>query len=326
MIEAKTLWAQFEALNTTGEASIGTSAIVCGDNSPHLLARGDRGEPILLLATQPRATPRADIRLKNVSVHFDRNFEISCADVESTRVGTYSRVVCDTGIVDLHQHFVELMAATARVSPEVLSPQQGDDLIDGLLEIFRQVSPAPVSSIVGLWGELLVIQLSALPGQFVDGWHSKVSDGFDFAFSAMRIEVKTTETASRNHEFSLRQLRPARLTDLICTVKLTRSSAGLSVLDLARRIADRVSSEQQSKLWRLVIQTLGEDSGDEQRFDFASAEESLIFVSASSVPSPEIKEDVLPFVTEVRFRSNINHLCVNSGLNRSVVLSLQDGQ
>lgn len=314
------LWSRFQKLGPTADAGVAT-AVRCGTGNQHLLVRGERGEPALLLATESRSFPRLDIRLKNVGVQFDRSFEVSHEDEGATLVGNFCKFTCDPAASHLHQYFVELMAATASTHTGVLSPQVADEVVDALLELFRKLSLPDDNSVTGLWGELLLMHLAASPGQFVDAWHLKATDGFDFAFADKRIEVKTTERPSRDHEFSLNQVR-GRPTDLVASTTLSRSSAGLAVLDLARLIAERLSAAQQGKLWRLVIETLGGDAGvdGEQRFDVKHAADGLTFVRAADVPAPFVAEGAAPFVSDVRFRSNINALCAASALDKSSIL------
>ena len=319
MTKALSLWAKFLQLKPLADTG-SVTAIRCGIGNLHLLARGDQGEPILFLACEPRPSPRSDIRLKHVGVQFDRQFEVDNECDVSTQVGSYCRITCDSCIPRLHQYFVELMAATAEAHSGVLSPHVADELIDGLLELFRKLAPAPDGSVVGLWGELLLIHLAALPEQFVDAWHIRTTDGFDFAFPDKRIEVKTTESPSREHDFSLRQVRPARPTDFLASIKLSRSSAGFSVLDLVRLITVRLDAQRQGKLWRLVIETLGDDPEGEHSFDLVSASESLVFVNTIDVPAPHVSENAAPYVTNIRFRSNINEICSNLSLERSLIM------
>lgn len=287
-----------------------------------MLVRGDRGEPALLLATETRAFPRADIRLKHVGVQFDRRFEIANGDDGSTEVGNFCKFICDPSGLHLHQYFVELMAATASTHPGVLSAQATDEVVDVLLELFRKLSLPADHSVTGLWGELLLMHLAASPGKFVDAWHLRTTDGFDFAFPDKRIEVKTTERLSREHDFSLKQARSGRETDFVASITLASSAAGLSALDLARLIAERLDVAQQAKLWRLVLETLGEDVDVDggQRFDAKSASDGLVFVHASDVPAPEVSVSAAAFVTEVRFRSNINALCLTSAVDKDEIL------
>lgn len=321
MRHAPSLWEQFQALEPMAEAS-GVVAIPCGSGKQHLLVRGDRGEPALLLATETRPTPRADIRLKHVGVQFDRRFEVAHSDNGGTEVGNFCRFICEPSGSHLHQYFVELMAATASTHPGRLSAQATDEVVDVLLELFRKLSIPPSHSVTGLWGELLLMHLAASPGKFLDAWHLRATDGFDFAFVDKRIEVKTTQRPSREHDFSLQQVRSGRETDFVASIILARSSAGLSVLDLARLVAERLDAARQAKLWHIVIETLGEDpdSDGDQRFDAKAASDKLVFVRASDVPAPEVSDSVVAYVTDVRFRSNISALCMSAALNQRVLL------
>lgn len=321
MTGAPSLWTRFQNLKPTADSGVVT-AIGCGAGNQHLLVRGAFGEPALLLSTEPRTAPRADIRLKHVGVQFDRRFEIAHSDDGDLEVGNFCKFTCDPSGPHLHQYFVELMAATANTHKGVLAQQTTDELVDALLELFRKLSLPADRSVTGLWGELLLIQLATSPGEFVDAWHLRATDGFDFSFTDGRIEVKATERPSREHEFSLKQVRSGRPTDLVASVTLSRSSAGLSALDLARLIAERLNASQQGKLWRLVIETLGDDADadGEQRFDVNSASDALTFVRAADVPAPELSASVAPFVSDVRFRSNINALCATSAMEKARIL------
>ena len=99
MTKTTSLWERFQALKPTEDASAVT-AIPCGSSKQHLLVRGVLGEPALLLATETRASPRVDIRLKHVGVQFDRRFEIANGDDGSTVVGNFCKFICDPS--DLH--------------------------------------------------------------------------------------------------------------------------------------------------------------------------------------------------------------------------------
>lgn len=315
------LWARFQSLEPTTETGA-VAAIRCGMDNQHLLVRGPQGEPALLLSCAPRETPRADIKLKHIGIQFDRTFEIEHSDDETVDVGNFCKFTCGTFSTHLHQYFVELMTATVSGHHGNLTHSVVDEIVNVLLELFRKLSLPAERSIKGLWGELLLIYLANSPGDFVDAWHIQTSEGFDFSFADKRIEVKTTERASRDHEFALKQVRSGRRSDIVASVILSRSSAGLTNLDLSRLISEQLNSDQQGKLWRLVIETLGEDADfdSEQRFDLQSASDSLVFVYAEDVPAPEIPVNWTPFVTDIRFRSNINILCPTSTLITKSVL------
>lgn len=322
MTRVPSLWAQFQDLKPSEETGA-VEAIRCGADNQHLLVCGAHSEPVLLLSTEPRVSLRSDIRLKHVGVQFDRKFEIANGDSGACEIGNFCKFFCDPSSPHLHQYFVELMVASANAHSGVLSDGMTDDVVNALLELFRKLSLPTDRSITGLWGELLLIHLAASPGTFIDAWHLRETDGFDFAFSDGRIEVKATERPTREHEFSLAQVRSERPNDVVASVTLSRSSAGLSTLDLARLIAERLTSTQQGKLWSLVLETLGDDAEAdvEQRFDVKNASDALTFVRATDIPAPEISASAAPFVTDVRFRSNINALCASSALEKARILS-----
>lgn len=315
------LWDQFQQLSNTVDTNA-VSAIPFGDANQHLLVKGKFGEPVLLLATEARATPRADIRLKHIYVAFEKQFEVSNAAIGKKEVKAFCKFSCNSESSHLHRYFVELMAATAKSHDGILSQHEADSVVTVLLELFRRLAQPPRKSIAGLWGELLLVYLATAAGPFVEAWHSTTTDSFDFDFKDLRIEVKTTERSTRVHEFSLHQVRPGRENDYVASVMLSRSSAGESVLDLALQIAKRLNDIQSARLWGLVLETLGDDaeSADEVLFDVKSASDSLVFIPSTLIPAPYIADDAVPFVFDVHFKANIASIAADSASNRKALL------
>lgn len=304
------LWSAFEALTYSGDTSA-ISAVRCGGAKQHLLIKGNFGEPILLLATDPRKTPRAPVRLKHVSVAFELQFEvIDTAAVEITS-GTYCKFTCEPTSVALHPYFVEVLAATAAIHDTTLKQSDADEAVDAMLELFRQLEGPAKTTVVGLWGELVIIHAATNAADFINAWHVTGADAFDFAFPDARLEVKATEQSVREHEFALAQVRSGRPGDLVASLMLLRSAAGLSTLDLATGIAARVPPNQQKKLWTLVLAELGQDAeaADEQTYDLNAALENLRLISAALVPAPQVKHEDEVFISNVRFRANITNFC-----------------
>lgn len=307
MSHARGIWAQFESLTNTLDSSA-VSAIRCGPTKQHLLVKGQYGEPLLLLASELRVNPRAPISLKNVSVSFDVSYETTTLETGSVSTGCFCRFSCDPQNSTLHRYFVEILAATAEAHEGRLTQTVVDDIVEALLELFRKMAAPPRKTVAGLWGELLLIHAGAHPGVFVDAWHSAVTDTFDFSFLDARLEVKATERPIREHEFALKQVRGGRPGDLIVSVRLARSSVGATVLDLTRDIASRVSLIQQEKLWRLVLETLGDgaEGAEEQTFDVVTAIGDLLFLPAIAIPAPTVSVVDESVILDVRFRANIS--------------------
>lgn len=304
------LWGAFEALTNSGDASA-ISAVRCGGAKQHLLIKGVYGEPILLLATEPRKMPRAPVRLKHVSVGFELLFEVTDTASGEVTSGTYCKFICEPTSVSLHPYFVEVLAATASIHGTTLSQLDADEAVDAMLELFRQLDGPAKTTIVGLWGELLIIHAAKNATDFINAWHIAGTDTYDFAFSDARLEVKATERSVREHDFALEQVRGGRTGDWVASLLLSRSAAGISVLGLANAIAQRVPPIQQQKLWTLVLAELGQDAeaADEQTFDPEATRNNLRIIPAAQVPAPQIDGDDKAFISNVRFRANIALVC-----------------
>lgn len=304
------LWGAFEALTNSGDASA-ISAVRCGGAKQHLLIKGVYGEPILLLATEPRKMPRAPVRLKHVSVGFELLFEVTDTASGEVTSGTYCKFICEPTSVSLHPYFVEVLAATASIHGTTLSQLDADEAVDAMLELFRQLDGPAKTTIVGLWGELLIIHAAKNTTDFINAWHIAGTDTYDFAFSDARLEVKATERSVREHDFALEQVRGGRTGDSVASLLLSRSAAGISVLGLANAIAQRVPPIQQQKLWTLVLAELGQDAeaADEQTFDPEAARNNLRIIPATQVPAPQIDGDDKALISNVRFRANIALVC-----------------
>lgn len=321
MRASSSLWQQFAALRKSKEG-VASETIRCGQNQSHLLLKGERGEPILLVSATQRRSPRAPIRLKHVGIQFDSCYEVTSIDTGKSSGEWFCKITCAPSSTSLHAYFVELLAATANALPNQLDDSAVDEAIDALMELFRKMAAPSRASMSGLWGELLLIRTSSSPEKLVEAWHISPTDEFDFVTDALRIEVKSTTSTVREHEFSLRQVRSGRPHDFIASIVLRSSADGMSVLDLARDISSRLTHAGQTKLWQLVLGTLGDDSEsvEEQKFDVQSATSSIVLLPAEHVPAPIVVAADLPLISHVRFRAQIGVACSKNAVTTSTLL------
>lgn len=305
------IWDRFEALEYGDSSDLALPALPLPGAGTHYLAKGEAGEPILLLRVQKRRVPRIPLGLRHVQVEF----EVECAVVDREAEGdslaaTFCRAVCDPTAPGLHPLFVNTLAGAAERLPSDLFPGEVDGFIENAVELFRSFSAPARTSVMGLWGELLVI--AASPGQdaLVTGWHVTPEQRFDFAFPCAHLEVKTTSRHNRQHEFALAQVRESPLPTFVASILVEQSDAGENVYELANAIQKNLAPQNRAKLWQLVAQSVGSeaDGAGDIRFLRAAALNSLCFYDAAKIPAPEISASCAQCISAVRFTLDLDRI------------------
>jgi hypothetical protein len=305
-----TLWEKFQSLERdTGSGSVMPALPMPGAGT-HYLAKGCAGEPVLLLRVQRRRVPRIPLGLCHVQVEF----EVKCAVIDGDAAdcsvaATFCRVVCDPVAPWLHMLFIHALAGVVERLPPNLTPGDVDGFFAGVMELFRSFSTPAKTSVLGLWGELLIISTSPYPNTLVTGWHVAPEQNYDFAFPDAYLEVKTTARNNRQHEFALTQLRGNLLTTFVASIVVEQNDGGENVFDLASAVEGHLLPHNRAKLWRLVAQSVGseaEGAGD-MRLLRASAVNSLRFYDAATLPTPEISLLAVACISAVRFSLDLDH-------------------
>ena len=225
----------------------------------------------------------------------------------------------------LQRMFIDVFLMMLDSLPQNPSNIQIASKVENLLSIFAKLKRRPIHKIQGLWAELLLIEQSNNPTTVARAWHSVPNSKYDFTMGGDKVEVKSTRSENRSHQFSLDQLNPSinsRL--LICSV-IVRESAlaetGLSVFDLYNRITQKVSdSEVRIHISEVIADTLGSDFyiAQEKHFDYIEGCDRLALYDYTSVP--KISRDSVPeHISEVRFTADLSHLedIREVGYNRS---------
>jgi hypothetical protein len=213
------------------------------------------------------------------------------------------------GVVRLRQaddSLVEAFLDVAAGLVDLIGPGPAPGAVSsGMRRITRLFDPvAPVrGSVLGLWSELVVIDLGHDLGHMMNAWHAFVDSRFDFAAEGQRLEVKATTLDHRSHHFSLEQLLPAPGLDVVvASIMTTETNSGTSLRDLVNRLRYRLTADphQAMRLNEQVAQTLGPDWASylDRRFYEAQAKASLVFLPADGVGRPA---EVPTGVSGVRF-------------------------
>ena len=151
-------------------------------------------------------------------------------------------------------------------------------------------------TLVGLFGELVVLNSSTNPNTLLDFWHSNATDYFDFSSNNHRLEVKTSRNNLRNHRFSSNQIG----SDLdskttVASVILSTVEQGISISSLIDQISQRLDISHGAKLMNIVIATLGVPPQlvNSVKIDLDSSVGSIRLISAINVPRPSPSSGVI---------------------------------
>lgn len=250
------------------------------------IARGLKGEPIVLVANSGGRTQVAPIELRNLLVEYAAPMEIR-HELGVTQ-GTFIVLAASHNRPDLYEAFCTMVeAAVSGLTPNP-TPVEVEHTVQSLIELFRAASSPPKKTVAGLWGELLLIDASPDPTVAISAWHVTPFDTHDFVLDTRAIEVKSTERTERIHEFNHNQLvQAAGKTVIIISVMLRRSSTGYSCQDITDAILSRLSDQQaRLKLMRVVHESLGDEiqAANDIRFDRKEALNLIRQVRAEMLP------------------------------------------
>src|SRR5262249_45595316 len=126
--------------------------------------------------------------------------------------------------------------------------------------IFQRLIAPSLRPVIGLIGELFVIQQSRNPLKALSCWRIQDSSRFDFMAGNLRLDVKAASGRARIHTFSYDQCNPpSGCTAFVASLFVEVTSRGLSLRELLERIEAVVSGRADLviKLYDTVAATLG---------------------------------------------------------------------
>jgi hypothetical protein len=174
-------------------------------------------------------------------------------------------------------------------------------------------------SLIGLLGELVVLNQAADPETLIQYWHSNIDAYFDFSTDNLRLEVKTSKSNLRNHNFSSNQIGSG-LDDktFVSSVILNLVEQGSTLADLVYLISSKVSPDEAAKLLNVVIGTLGvvPNSVKSLKIDLEMTSKTIVNIPAFKIPRPEKNIGVI----SMHWVANLDH-CVIDHVNFQDILS-----
>lgn len=254
-------------------------------NSNIWLGRGADDSPALLVElTGPQTGTAETFVLRHIAL-----LPAIVCDVETgadRRQALVSVLRCRTTEPRFQELFLRIADSCVPLLEGLRRAEDVTAVFRRVIELFRQVELPPLSDVVGLWGELLVLAHCADPEFGLRAWHADPSQLHDFATGQSGAEVKTTRGGSRRHHFSHGQLVSNRSPVLVVSVMVGPGPELLSVNELVDSLCGRLTAPLRLKVHEVVARTLGRSLHEDAQFRFSCTEalSSLRFFDAGDIP------------------------------------------
>lgn len=319
MLDLKEIYDKLPLPKKPNSNSFSAKAILGFEN--HRIAKDFNNNPSLLILISEKNQDFfvANQNLFNIKVMHNVKCEIETdKKIRHYNFSVVSYIGQNNDVKDIFLKTCQVLIKSLGQSP---SNKKIKQTVDKFIELFKAIKEPPKNSVQGLWSELFLIEQSATPEKIILGWHSIPEEKFDFSFDKLRIEVKSSVTEARIHHFSIAQLNPVGNTEIIiASILLNTSIAGLSVIELLKKISSKLDPfpKQKEKLYLLSYSTLGVDVEriNEIKFDYELAKESLQYYKSEDIPKIETT-NIPKEISSVRFTSNlINSKPIDSNIDK----------
>jgi hypothetical protein len=277
------------------------------------LGKFQDGSPVFFIADDGSPTYRPEVRHQHLRVSFGVSCRLRIDGQELTNQFAVIRFNGDS--VELHEVFVRCVNAVMLNLPTNADTYEIENRLSRLLSLFQALSAPSNREISGLWAELFCIRYSPDIAQTLTRWHSENFETYDFSWAGNRVEVKSTMTPQRVHEFSLEQLTlPLNSVGKVISMMLRASNEGVGVMGMARSIETGLQGnvELREKLWSQVLQALGQNFSDalDRRFDVDFALRSFVVIPMQQIPSVNRPSDHR--ISVIRFRVDLSDLAIEA--------------
>lgn len=277
--------------------------------SRHYVGRNDVGQPCVLLGSKS-GSMHAPIRLAVVEARFGSTCEIKPITGEP-REETLTVIVCTSPDAQAQAYFLHVCETVIRILGPSPSLPRVVEVVQRLVELFRQIARPASRSVIGLLGELYVAARSRNIVTAVSAWRSSDVDRFDFSAGDIRLDVKASGDRVRAHHLSAEQCQPPPGTfGLLVSIFIESSGGGMSLGELIAEIEQRLTSRDDLilKVQETVAETLGDTLPTSMavRFDDRLARSSLQIYDLRTVPA--IRDGIPPEVSHVHFRSDLSRV------------------
>lgn len=263
---------------------------------------------VLVRSGSPIGRQPPSIKLENLDVQFHVPCKIEVPNIAilDATCSVMRLNSTDTAVRDVFFSVCDSIALMLGNSP---SDTELFKAMRRLAEIFRKMLLPPTRRLSGLFGELCLIYRARLPHEVIRDWREDDADRYDFSSNELKVEVKSTSTRQRVHEFSYEQCSPpAGSLGLVASLFVERAGRGTSIKALQELIEARIAGRAGSilKLREVIATTLGHElrGAETALFDLTLAANSIKFFDLNEIPA--IRSELPSGISRVRFASDLS--------------------
>lgn len=284
------------------------------------------GSWTLVVKARKTVRPIPALRLSLLSADYGATYELrEGEDAGSLRVCVIRCIAPDAEVRNL---FATVCAALLDHLPVDPSDADVEVEVGKWVSLFWRLQMPARSSVVGVIGELTLLDSVDDLAAWVRAWHLDPTDNLDFAFARpqLSVEVKATTSQQRVHELSAHQAAPlVQDNHFFASVIVELRDAGVRIGDVVGDLGDRLAGRPEADLlWRSVAAVCGAslDEFFDVRYMRDAARSSLQFYAAATVPQPSVEYPLPAGVSGLRFRSDFSSA---PPVKRSSVSTVENG-
>lgn len=249
------------------------------------------------------------VRLATLRADYGVRCQLTISGVTSNvRV---SVVRCETNDLEVKNLFATFVAALVSELPATPTEQMIADAVERWVSLFWRLQGSPRKDVVGLIGELVVLDSGGNTSAWAAAWHNSPMDAIDFGFTSPRIEIEVKATTGREriHNLAIHQAITSNTERYFASLMVELRDSGETVGDLARDIAERlITEDERRRFWTIIADSCGLELGDYMRTRFIrdTSANTLALYRADEVPVPTVGLPMPIGVSDLRFRSDFS--------------------
>lgn len=269
------------------------------NNSNHRVGKDYKKNFVFLIHTQDK-----DRNNSKGYTHFDVVHNTRCQISDETNIHEEDfSIIRFIGVNKKNQNtLINVCNMVLDILPDQATSFDVDKIIIDLEEIFEAQKQITKNDQIGIFGELSIIELVKNYKNALKYWRLKSPEKFDFYGNSTALEVKTTMTNERIHNFRYNQVNHNSIKIFIASILTKESLTGITIKDLGIEILKKIDDV---KLKHKILMNLEKfnNCDDLIQFDLDYTLKNTLFFDADVIP--KITENPIG-ISKISFQSDLS--------------------